>query len=94
VPIYVVRPNPRRRKAQQQSPSSEGSAIVDICARAWLRLGETIAEVLRWHGADVPPLSLDCRHSSQRVQFKLYDREELVKRMEAIGASPAAEDHE
>ena len=67
--------------------------IVDICARAWLRLGETIAEVLKWLGADVPPLSLDCRHSSQRVQFKLYDREELMKRMERIEASPATEGH-
>jgi hypothetical protein len=66
--------------------------IVDISARAWLRLGETIAEVLKWLGADVPPLSLECRHSSQRVQFKLYDREELVKRMAGIEGAPRAEE--
>jgi hypothetical protein len=50
--------------------------------------GKTIAEVLKWLGADVPPLSLECRHSSQRVQFKLYDREELVKRMAGIEGVP------
>lgn len=55
--------------------------LVDLCARAWLRVGETIAAVLRWQGADPPPLSLDCRHSSSRVRLKLYDRDELVERV-------------
>jgi hypothetical protein len=45
-------------------------------------------------GADVTPLPLECRHSSQRVQFKLYDREELVKRMEAIEVLPSTESDE
>jgi transposase len=58
--------------------------ITDVCAQAWLRMGETIREVMEWQGAKAPPLSLDCRHSSQRVRFKLYDREKLIKRMEAI----------
>ena len=49
-----------------------------------MRLGETIADILKWCGADVPPLSLDCRHGSQKVQFKLHGRDDLVKRMEEI----------
>ena len=58
--------------------------IVEVCAVAWLRLGETISEVVRWLGADVPPLSLDCRHTAQRVRFKLYARDTLIKRQMAI----------
>ena len=66
----------------------DGADIIDICARAWLRLGETIADILKWYGADVPPLSLGCRHDSQKVQFKLYDRDDLRKRIVEIGAAP------
>ena len=51
--------------------------LVEVCARAWLRTGEVVTEVVRWMGADPPPLSLDCRHGDQKVQFKLYDREKL-----------------
>ncbi len=58
--------------------------IIDLCARAWLRIGQTIAEVLKWLGTEVPSLSLDCRHSSQQVQFKLYDRDKLSERMKTI----------
>jgi hypothetical protein len=50
---------------------------LDIAASPWLRVGETIASVLRWFGAELPPLSLDCLHATQQVQFKLYDRSEL-----------------
>jgi hypothetical protein len=50
-------------------------------------MGETIREVLEWQGATVPPLSLDCRHSSQQVRFRLYDRDEFRKRLEAMQAS-------
>ena len=32
--------------------------ILETCANAWLRLGETITEVLQWSGAEVPALSL------------------------------------
>jgi hypothetical protein len=46
---------------------------------------------VRWRCArEVPPLALDCRHSSQRVRFKLYDQEKLIKRMETIEVSAAA----
>ncbi len=55
--------------------------IVNVCAAAWLRTGETIAEVLRWLGAKPLPLSLDCRHTGQRVQFKLYKRDKLKARL-------------
>lgn len=59
--------------------------------QAWLRMGETIRDVMEWQGAKVPPPSLDCRHSSQRVRFKLYDREKLIKRTETIEVLAAAE---
>jgi hypothetical protein len=55
--------------------------LVDLCARAWLRLGETIDAVLRWQGAEPPPLSLDCRHGGKRFRIKLYNREELMAKM-------------
>lgn len=58
--------------------------LVDLCARAWLRVGETIDAVLRWQGAEPPPLSLDCRHNSQQFRFKYYDRDELIKRVQAM----------
>lgn len=65
--------------------------IVDLCAKAWLRLGETISEVLKWLGEeDVPGLSLECRHSSQRVQYKLFDRDTLQTRLEElVGNGPS-----
>lgn len=59
--------------------------LVDLCARAWLRVGELIDAVLRWQGADPPPLSLDCRHDSRKVRFKWFDRDELMKRVLAAG---------
>jgi hypothetical protein len=68
--------------------ADDGADIVDICARAWLRLGETIVDILKWSGADVPALSLDCRHGSENVRLKLYDRDDLRKRMADIGTEP------
>lgn len=62
--------------------------LIDLCARAWLRLGETIDAVLRWQGADPPPLSLDCRHGSKKVQLKLYDRDTLIAQMKTIEGMP------
>jgi hypothetical protein len=44
--------------------------IVEACATAWLRTGEAIDGVLRWLGAEPPPLSLDCRHSGQQVRSR------------------------
>jgi hypothetical protein len=65
--------------------SGFGEDIVALCARAWLRTGETVAEVVRWLGAEAPPLSLDCRHADQKVQFKLYDRDKLTEQLRALG---------
>lgn len=62
--------------------------LVELCARAWLRVGETIAAVLQWLGQDVPLLSLDCRHGTQKLQFKLYDRDELTKQMHDLESAP------
>ena len=55
--------------------------IVDLCAEAWLRVGKTIGAVLEWLQEDVPRLSIDCLHGHQKVQFKLYRRDELTVRM-------------
>lgn len=61
--------------------------IIAVCAGAWLRTGETIREVLCWLGAEPPPLSLDCRHGDQKVQFKLFDREKLTAQLHALGGN-------
>ncbi len=47
-----------------------------------------MAEVLRWLGANPVPLSLDCRHTAQKVQFKLYSRETLLDWMSKLEAIP------
>jgi hypothetical protein len=64
-------------------PQVDGE-IIDVCAQAWLRVGETVKAVLEWQGAQVPPLALDCRHSGQQVRFRLYERAELLKRIENL----------
>lgn len=58
--------------------------IVDLCAKAWLRVGESLSEVLNWLGADPPELSLGCRHSVQEVRFKLYDRAKLRAKVDEL----------
>jgi hypothetical protein len=58
--------------------------LVEISARAWLRTGETINSVVSWLGVEPQELSLSCRHSSQRVQFKLFDRELLNKQLDEM----------
>jgi hypothetical protein len=63
--------------------------IVEACAAAWLRIGEMVADVIRWLGAEPPPLSLDCRHAEQNVQFNLYDREELRAQLRSLGGKPS-----
>jgi hypothetical protein len=58
--------------------------LIELCARAWLRTGETLAAVLRWLGQEPPPLSLDCRHGDQNVQFKLFNRDKLIEQLREI----------
>jgi hypothetical protein len=57
--------------------------LVDLCARAWLRIGDTIEAVLRWQGVDPPPLSLECRHNNHRVRWKLYNRDDLIAQVQS-----------
>jgi hypothetical protein len=53
--------------------------VVEVCAVAWLRIGETILDVLKWLGASEERFSLDCRHASQGYRTKTYSRETLAK---------------
>lgn len=55
--------------------------VLELCAKAWLRLGSTLNAVLEWLQEDVPLLSIDCLHGQEAVQFKLYDRDELMQRL-------------
>ena len=64
--------------------------LVDLCARAWLRVGATIVAVLRWQGAEPPPLSLECLHDSQRARWKRYDRDALIEEVNAVHKTPEA----
>lgn len=62
--------------------------LVDLAAAAWLRLGETVGEVVQWLGVESDPLALDCRHSAQSVQFRLFNRDKLLTRLEQIRKAP------
>jgi hypothetical protein len=55
--------------------------LVELAAEAWLRTGETVNAVVEWMGATPQELSLNCRHSSQQVQFKLFDRDKLNEQL-------------
>lgn len=58
--------------------------VVELVSRAWLRTGETINAVVHWLGAEPRELSLGCRHSSQQVQYRLFDRRDLNKELRAM----------
>jgi hypothetical protein len=58
--------------------------VIDLCAQAWLRMATAVRDAMLWLGAEVPPLSLDCRHSSQQVRFKMYSREKLAEWMSRL----------
>jgi len=66
--------------------------LVDLCARAWLRVGETIDAVLRWQGVEPPPLSLECRHDSRQVRLKRYNRDALIEQVRAMQEAGAGDD--
>lgn len=53
--------------------------LVDLCSKAWLRVGKLIDAVLRRQGANPRELSLDCRHGRANISMRLYDRDELRK---------------
>ncbi len=54
--------------------------IVEVCARAWLRVGETMLDVLKWLGGGNERFSLDCRHGARDYRFRTYDRDLLIER--------------
>ncbi|WP_238232728.1 hypothetical protein [Methylobacterium thuringiense] len=62
--------------------------IVDVCARAWLTLGETMSAVAEWCGVERPQFNLQCRHSSQQLHFKIYNRKGLRAEVLDIRARP------
>jgi hypothetical protein len=55
--------------------------LVDVCAKGWLRTGELVQDTLRRLGEKPSPLDLDCRHNSQDVKYRLFDRSSLRKRI-------------
>jgi hypothetical protein len=63
--------------------------VLDLAAKAWLRVGDCIKAVINWLGHDAPELSLTCRHSTQRVQFKVYDRAVLLEWQKDCGKRSA-----
>lgn len=57
--------------------------ILDVCSKGWFQVVSTVATVLNWLGEEsVPELSLDCRHSSQQVHYRLFDRSALIDAVE------------
>ena len=60
--------------------------LLDVCAKAWLRVGELVADVVQWLGEERTSLALDCRHSSQTVRVRVYERT-LLRQWLADGGS-------
>ena len=58
--------------------------LVDLAAKAWQRTGQLVNDVVTWRGEEPHPLDLDCRHSSKRVQVKLFDRGALNETLEKM----------
>ena len=59
--------------------------ILDVSAEAWKRTVSLLDEILRWLGEEtVPEAKLDCLHSSQRVQFLVYDRAQLKLKLAGL----------
>lgn len=61
--------------------------LVDLAAQAWLRTGEMVNAVVAWMSETPQELSLDCRHSAQQVQFKIFDRTRLNAELRAMRRS-------
>jgi hypothetical protein len=58
--------------------------LVELSSQAWLRTGQTVNAVIVWLGEAPLDLSLSCRHSDQRVQFKIFDRNNLNERLKQL----------
>ncbi len=55
--------------------------LIDLCAKAWERVGETVSSVLRWQGGVPPALALDCRHDSKQVRLRRYNCNALIEQV-------------
>ena len=62
--------------------------LVDLCAAGWLRIGQAVADALRWQGVEPPSLSLDCRHGDRDVRRRLYDRDWLTAEVGRLEEQP------
>lgn len=51
--------------------------VLELSAKAWLRLGEALRTVALRAGCEEPHLSLTCLHPRQKVQMMLYSRRTL-----------------
>lgn len=65
--------------------------LVDLCASAWAKTGQTLNDVIQWMGAQQLPFSLNCRHSSNRVRFMMFDRSKLRQKVKEYKKLQAAE---
>jgi len=52
--------------------------LVDLCATAWLAVAEHYRSVVERIGIEMPSPSLSCRHGSERVRTRVYDRDAVV----------------
>ena len=50
-----------------------------MCASGWLRMGDTIIEVLHWMGSSGEKFSLDCRHEGNEYRIQCFSRERLAE---------------
>lgn len=64
--------------------------VLDLLSRAWGLVGAVLSELNERDQPDQPlQLALSCRHSVQRVQFRLYDRAELAREFRRIEPADA-----
>lgn len=64
-------------------PSLEGE-LLDVCTAAWTRTGDLLNEVICWLGVRPIQWTLSCRHESNRVRFKLFERAKLQEKVAAL----------
>lgn len=60
--------------------------LVDIAAKAWQITGQLVSEAMEWIGASPLNLDLSCRHTSNRVQIRTYERPQLNLELQRIRA--------
>lgn len=55
--------------------------LVDLCAKAWLLVGETIHASLKWLGEETPAITLDCRHADKGYRMKRFNRNAVIAKV-------------